>query len=231
MEEDPETKDPDKTLLEQLEEIELTSPSVAIVKSLWSGLQLPPHQSLMSQQALGGIADITNKGQLDKLLISEYANDEIVFLSRIANNEVLFLQRETPPQPDNLHRVVLIDSSIKSWGTPRTVGLGILLSLVKHPKQKMTITGFCIGDDYSPIQLDTAYSIVDTAFELSTSLDPSTGLSKFLDEHGSRTTTETIFVCSPEQLINHGILKLIAENSSQFHYLITVDSKGIICLH
>jgi hypothetical protein len=39
------------------------------------------------EQPIGGVSDITNKGDLHRMLLSEYANEDEVFMNRIANNE------------------------------------------------------------------------------------------------------------------------------------------------
>lgn len=92
----------------------------SLIKRLWSGLNIPVHASQPSQQPIGGISDLTNKGDFDKLLLSEFANDDLVFLSRLANNEALYIHREIPPANNDFQRVILIDVSLKNWGTPKT---------------------------------------------------------------------------------------------------------------
>ena len=86
----------------------------ALIKHLWSGLNMPVHSALPSQQPLGGVSDLTNKGDFDRLLISEFANDDLIFLSRIANNEALYIRREVPPENNNLERIFLLDVSLKN---------------------------------------------------------------------------------------------------------------------
>jgi hypothetical protein len=41
--------------------------------------------------------DLTNKGDFDKLLLSEFAQDDDVFMSRMPNNEALIFN-EVPPR-------------------------------------------------------------------------------------------------------------------------------------
>src|SRR5690606_25553091 len=65
----------------------------ALIRRIWSGLAIPFHSSHPSIQPLGGVSDISNRGALDKLLISEYANDDLLFLSRLANGEALYINR------------------------------------------------------------------------------------------------------------------------------------------
>ena len=87
-----------KDYIDELIDNPKTFHSGSLVRRIWSGLNIPFQSVLPSKQPLGGISDLTNKGDFDKLLISEFANDDLVFLSRIANNEALYIQREIPPQ-------------------------------------------------------------------------------------------------------------------------------------
>ena len=41
---------------------------------------------------------MTNKGDFHRMLLSEFANEDDVFINRVANNEALYIQREIPPE-------------------------------------------------------------------------------------------------------------------------------------
>ncbi|NJO02197.1 MAG: hypothetical protein HC880_11360 [Bacteroidia bacterium] len=109
----PPTPSPQERI-EQLLSHEQTFHLGALVRSLWAGLSIPLHSPLPNQQPLGGFSDISNKGSLNRLLISEFAYDDLSFLSRLANQEALYINREMPPQSDNRERIILIDVSIKT---------------------------------------------------------------------------------------------------------------------
>ncbi len=57
--------------IESLMDHPTTFPVGALIRSLWSGMSFPIHHSLPSAQPTGGFSDLSNKGDLDKLLISE----------------------------------------------------------------------------------------------------------------------------------------------------------------
>jgi hypothetical protein len=78
---------------------------------------------------MGGVSDITNRGDYDKLLLSELANDDDVLTTRLALNEALYLRRETPPSNPAQTRLVLIDCGLRMWGLPRFYATGVALSL------------------------------------------------------------------------------------------------------
>jgi hypothetical protein len=130
---------PKGTLVEQLTDHDKTFHVGALIPHIWSGLNIPFHNMNTSEQPLGGVSDLTNKGDFDKLLISEFANDDLVFLNRIANNEALYIRREVPPENNNLERVILIDVSLRNWGTPKTVAYGIMLA--RRPRTGFVFPG------------------------------------------------------------------------------------------
>ena len=61
-------------------------------------------------------SDITNRGPLDRLLLTEIAHDDFTLAVRVALNEALYLRRESPRTPQAFTRVLLIDAGIRMWG-------------------------------------------------------------------------------------------------------------------
>jgi hypothetical protein len=111
--------DEGKDFIQQLIEEPKTFQVGSLIKRIWSGLKIPMRHLSPGEQPIGGISDMTNKGDLHRMLLSEFANEEEVFLSRVANNEALYIQREIPPEENIFERVLLIDASLKNWGTPK----------------------------------------------------------------------------------------------------------------
>ena len=154
-------KEGKKDFVDELIENDKTFYVGSLIKRIWGGLNIPVHSALPSQQPLGGISDLTNKGDFDKLLISEFANDDLVFLSRLANNEALYIQREIPPINSNLERIILIDISLKNWGTPKSIAFAILLAIAKHPKTNIACTAYVVGNSYRAISFDNIHEIIE----------------------------------------------------------------------
>ncbi|RYE13081.1 MAG: hypothetical protein EOP45_21785, partial [Sphingobacteriaceae bacterium] len=147
-------KEKQRDWVQQLVEEHATNPIGVLINYIWSALSIPFHNSLPSKQPLGGVSDLTNKGDFDKLLISEFANDDLVFLSRLANNEALYLNREVPPVNNNVKRVIIIDISIKTWGTPKAIAYAVMLAIAKHPKTDIECIAFSVGDTFLPISFN-----------------------------------------------------------------------------
>ena len=70
-----------------------------LTRSLMAAVSLPQPLSEHDDLPLGGVSDITTRGQLDRLPLSELAQDDLMFILRLALNELLYLRRETPPRP------------------------------------------------------------------------------------------------------------------------------------
>lgn len=217
-------------LLEQLTENIDTFFVATLIKHLWSGLNLPFKQFIPNQQPLGGISDITNKGNFDRLLISEFAYDDLSFLSRLANNEALYLQREAPPSSNYLERVVLIDVSLKNWGTPKTIAYAILLALAYHPKNKTNCKAFAVGGrlGYQSIAFHSIDAIIDSLQLIDASLDCSSGLSDFLKKVIQTKQTEIIYIGVQEASKSSDFKQAINSFERYFQFWIHPNSTGQI---
>ncbi len=210
---------------------ERTNPVGTLIRHLWGGLNIPVHSSLPSSQPLGGISDLTNKGDFDKLLISEFANDDLVFLSRLANNEALYIQREIPPQQNDLERIVLIDSSLKNWGTPKTVAFAIMLAIARHPKTDIPCRSYVIGEQYVPVNSDTISSLIDGLSVLDTQLNAANGLRAYLNDFPPNKQQEIFVVTEKSTLKQAEMLKAITELHHAVAYWIYTDTVGNIDIY
>jgi hypothetical protein len=200
----------------------------ALVRRIWSGLRIPLHSSHPSLQPLGGVSDITNRGPLDRLLISEHANDDDRFLSRVANGEALFVRREIPPEPEHRERIILIDSSLQSWGTPRALAYAILIAIARHPKTDIECSAFAIGRDARSILFDTVAQLAESLLLLDPAAGPARGLEAFFTGHSLRPDQEVIFICAPQSYAQYDVQAAISRQLRQIGYCITADAAGAI---
>ena len=99
-----------------------------LTRNLMAAVSLPQPVSDHDDLPLGGVSDITNRGQLDRLLLSELAQDDLMFTARMAVNELLYLRRETPPRPHAETRWLLLDSGLRLWGVPRIFATAVALA-------------------------------------------------------------------------------------------------------
>src|SRR5262249_59432658 len=87
------------------------------------------------QLAVGGVADITNRGPLDRLLLSELAHDDLTLSVRVALNEALYLRREPPMREPPGTLALLLDCGVRLWGIPRVLATAVALPLIARDKQ------------------------------------------------------------------------------------------------
>lgn len=200
----------------------------ALIKPIWAGFNIPIFNAHPSEQPLGGISDISNKGDFDKLLISEFANDDILFMNRVANNEALYLHREMPPVKDDLHRTILIDVSIKSWGTPKVLSLASYIAIARHPKANTQSRAYVLGNDFTPVSCNGADEIIDMLQHTEASLHPGTGLTSFLEENKDDKALEIFYITTSEALKYQQVQKPLADHHTFFKYIITTDAGGSI---
>lgn len=203
----------------------------ALIKYIWGGLKIPFHSNMPSAQPIGGVSDLTNKGDFDRLLISEYANDDLVFLSRLANNEALYLEREIPPQNNDFQRFILIDTTLKNWGTPKTMAFALMLAIEKHPKAKVQSQIFAIGKHYKPIKTSNIHELIDALQLLDNSIDASAGLTSFFQDFGHLPKTEIFFITEKTVFNQSAMLKIASELQERIKYWIFTDTEGNINMY
>lgn len=126
------SQSPAEQVRQLLEEVQADSELGGVARAaqrLLGFVAIPQGVSEPDELAVGGVSDIVPRGPLDRLLVSELAYDATTLSMRIALGEALYLRREAPPAPPPRHRQVLIDNSLRSWGTPRYLALSVALAL------------------------------------------------------------------------------------------------------
>jgi len=216
--------------IEQLIEDETTFPIGSLVKRIWSGLRIPFHNNVPSQQPLGGVADLTNKGDFDKLLLSEFANDDLVFLSRLANNEALYYHREIPPADNQLQRIILIDISLKNWGKIRTIAYAIMLAIAYHPKTNIDCEVYVIGGHYYKIKIDSIEKIIRSLQILEATLDAGKGLATFFEQKDLK-HKEVFLIANEKSLKYPETQRIMLDHFSMLDYWIHPTEDGQVDLY
>lgn len=197
-----------------------------LVKEIWSGLKIPFFSISNNQTPIGGISDISNKGNLDQLLISEHANDDLTFLSRLANNEALYINREKEQESIDQKRIILIDISIKNWGVPKIMAFSIMLAIAEHPKSNFDCEVFLIGDQVYPIKYNTIDAIIDALQILNPCLDSSLGLEHFFNKYRDRLSSEIFILTASSQLSQLVNSPVFNENKGTINHLIFSNYLG-----
>ncbi|WP_291726387.1 ribosomal protein L7/L12 [Bernardetia sp.] len=229
--EDDKKQQPSKTketdLIEELQKDKDTFVIGSLIPSLFAGLNIPFHNTQPSQQPLGGVSDLTNKGSYDRLLISEYANDDLIFLSRLANNEALFINREVPPHQNDSERIFLIDISLKNWGTPKILTFAVAIAIAEHPKSDFVCHFYLVSEKkYQKIALDTVHNVIQSLLHFGTDLTAKQGIETFFDENIKELdlkNKEVFYLSSTEAIQNTETKTALEEYKKYISYWIHTD--------
>jgi hypothetical protein len=215
-----------ESFIDMLEDNVNTFQIGSLIKRIWSSLNIPYHANSPSSQPIGGISDISNKGDFTKLLLSEFANDDDVFISRIANSEALYVQREVPPQDSKHTRYFLIDNSIKCWGTPRIVQMAIGIAIANHPKATFNSKFYFIGDKEQSINLSTVDEIITSMNNLSLAKDGTNGLINVMEKENILPKDEVFVLTSENAYFDTDLKNAINLLRDKISYFIPVDNYG-----
>lgn len=220
------TVETDKDFIQELIEEPKTFQVGSLIKRIWSGLKIPMRHLSPGEQPIGGISDMTNKGDFNRMLLSEFANEDEVFMNRVANNEALYIQREIPPEENIFERIILIDTSLKNWGTPKVLAFASAIAVIKHPKAHSECKVFALGQTNIPISLDKLDDVIENMNQVSPVLEVSHALEKFFNEEHTEKDLEVFFITHQENVVNQNLQKVIHENRDRLKFLVTTSSNG-----
>ncbi|MCA9034469.1 MAG: hypothetical protein KDA91_05025 [Planctomycetaceae bacterium] len=214
-----------------------------VAKQLVAAISLPRHISDPDDRPMGGVSDIANRGSLDKLLLSELAQDDLALSVRLAMNEALYLRRESPPSPQPSTRFVLIDGSLPMWGIPRLYATAAAMALYVTSDQSTEVRCFRTegrrsGDDWNIDSLqpdDTAVesTLISTdgiALHLS-GLAPNAFPTKSLDEffetvRMAPVVSEPVVITTPDVVESQEFRQRLESQWNDEAWLIVVQRDG-----
>lgn len=220
------TVETNKDFIQELIEEPKTFQVGSLIKRIWSGLKIPMRHLSPGEQPIGGVSDMTNKGDFSRMLLSEFANEDEVFMNRVANNEALYIQREIPPEENIFERIILIDTSLKNWGTPKVLAFASAIAVIKHPKAHSECKVFTVGQNIVQISLDKLDEVIDHLNEVSPILEVSQALEQFFNEEHTEKDLEVFFITNQENLNNQKLQKVIHENRNRLKFLVTTSAEG-----
>jgi hypothetical protein len=214
-------------LLEQLEQDPNTTGLALLTHRLMAALNIPMHAHGSSDQLFGGVSDITNRGNFDRLLLSELAHDDLSLLARLANNEALYLRREELPSHPEKQRIILVDTTIKMWGLPRVFAISAALACARNNKTKARILSYALwGNGFKEIDLSTKAGVVNSLEQLDAALHCGRALSLFMEKAIVQEDDEVFLIMEEET--THDILfqSILLSLKKPVNFLVTVNRNG-----
>lgn len=155
-----------------------------LVRRMSAILHVPKAVTHRDDLPLGGVSDITNRGDPSRLLMTELAWDDLTFAVRLAQGEALYLRRELPPAEPPPSRVLLIDNGIFLWGKPRLFALGAALALLQQKVSEQTPVGrvfSLVEGHFIPVALATVDDVRAQLTRLEPQPHPSAALHLLAD--------------------------------------------------
>ncbi len=208
----------------------LSAPETAglarLTRHVMAAMRIPMHSSDRSDQPFGGYSDISNRGQIDRLLVSELALDDLTLAARIVNNEALYLEREAPPRQPPRQRIVLLDNGLRMWGTPRIFSLAVALAArLKADKDAVVDTCSLVDGEFRPARLETKQDVLAQMEVLSPELSPAAALKLFMQQEPN-SEADIIFVTHRSTLAKSQFKQEFASLDRHPDYVAAVDSDG-----
>jgi len=218
-------------LLAELAADAQTAGLARLVPHLRAALHLPQPARQAGDQPLGGVADLANRGPLDRLLLSELAQDDLSLLARLAHGEALYLRREAPPLPQPLPRVLLLDTTLQTWGLPRVVGLAAALALAPAagPGPAAALAFALGGRTAQPLDLRTRPGVVAALGHLDPALHCGAALPTLLPTLPA--ATEAVLITEAQAARQPEFLAFLQAAPASLRFLLTVARNGELVLH
>lgn len=217
-----------RRLLEELQE-DAELPGLArLTRSLMAVTSLPRPLQQPDDLSHGGVSDIANRGPLDRLLLSELANEDDVLTVRIATNEALYMRRETSTQTPPRHRLVLVDSGLRMWGVPRVFATSVALSLAALTDSRIAFTAYrSEGHGLVPIDLATREGVIEHLRALILDAHPGDALIPLREQLQSvEGDTDVILITGEDVLADPEFQHDLNELGADVRFLATVARSG-----
>lgn len=205
-----------------------------LVRRLSAVLHVPQSVTQREDLPLGGVSDITNRGDPSRLLMTELAWDDLTFAVRLAQGEALYLRREAPPAEPPPRWCLLIDTGIFMWGKPRLIALGAALAIWRQRREAGTSAPAAYALDrggFKPAALDTVESIRHHLALLQPSPHPGSFLEALTHQENSpiQSDAEIILITHPaaqEALERLPIWKSLVDRATWF--TLAIDRDGTL---
>lgn len=204
-----------------------------LAKNLFAIVHFPRSLTEQDDLPLGGVSDITNRGQLDRLLISELAHDDLTLAVRVAINEAMYLRRESPPRQKAKTRYLLIDSGLCMWGTPRVYAAAAALAMAATGEADTKVCAWrAEGPTIVPVDLSQRDGLEAHLSVVCPDLHAGPALMKFVeqqsdDEQFDAETSEFVIITSEDAAADPVFRSsLTASCEASPWYLMTVTRNG-----
>lgn len=197
-----------------------------LARDLTAAIHIPKPVVQVEELPVGGVSDISTRGPLDRLLVSELAHDDDTLSIRVALNEALYLRREVPHTTPPRTRGILIDSGVRSWGVPRVFSTAVALAVAATSGGE--VFAYRATDEaIEPVDLITREGLIEHLAALETAPHPGRALPAFLRAlHASDGEVDPILVVQEDVLADPDFLVARAQVECPLLHVATVERGG-----
>lgn len=201
-------------------------------RELLAAVRLPRRLAHRDELAIGGVADITNRGPLDRLLLSELAHDDLTLAVRVALNEALYLRREPPMREPPGALALLLDSGVRLWGLPRVFATAVALALAAQEKQTATVFAWrATGAELAPVDLFSRAGLIAHLGALEVDAHPGAALSAFAKAAPAQEHQQSVLITHRDALDDPDFRKALAAADIDSGFVAVVDRLGRFEMH
>ncbi len=221
-----------RRLIEELSREREIGAVARAARELMAAVRLPRRLAEREQLAVGGVSDLTNRGPLDKLLLSELAHDDLTLSVRVALNEALYLRREPPMREPPGTLALLLDSSLRLWGVPRVLATAVALALIARDKHQSDIKAWrAHGTRLEPLDLLSREGMARHLEALELAAHPGEACAAFAKESSGNAQNQAVVITHADALLDPDFRRAISEVSDSVGFVATVDRQGQFALH
>lgn len=200
-------------------------------RDLMAALHLPQLLAHPDELAIGGSSDVSNRGSLDRLLISELVHDDATLAARVALNEALYLQREPPARRPTRSLVLLLEVGICMWGTPRVLSAAAALALVARHRSQADVTVFrAAGATLEAVDLLTRTGLEAHLAKLRLEVHPGEALPALGRRLGAPATTDVVILTHRDALADGDFQRAARHLPVDRAFALTADRDGTVQL-
>ncbi|MDP7019614.1 MAG: hypothetical protein QGG36_27710 [Pirellulaceae bacterium] len=213
-----------RRLLTELQEDETWRGVGQLAQQMMAAVALPRPLLDPEDLSTGGVADIANRGSLDRLLLSELANDDLTLATRIALSEALYLKRESPPKQPPQGRTIVLDGGIRMWGVPRLFSVAAGLAFAATAEKQVDVNVFRPEEtDLIRVALNSRDGLSEHLGVVRPDPHPGASLAAFAEtiDDGS-----AIFVTHERVLQDSGFRRALDQAALPEFFLATVNERG-----
>jgi hypothetical protein len=216
-----------RELLRELERHESLLSFAKLTRDLMAAIYLPTRLLPRDEAPIGGFADISNRGSLDRLLLSELAHDDLTLAVRVALNEALYVKREPPAEHPEGHFTLLIDTGLRMWGIPRVYAAAVALAFVAVQHRKRLVSAFrSQGDEVVEVDLLSQDGLMELLEALDTEVHPGPAIKAFREQLSPDDRNESVIITDADVLSDAEFRACLRRESFDVLHVASVSRSG-----